>query len=64
MSVQWKKLLVKTIVWLAAEIFLNLSGLDSLADYGEFMGAIAMSSETLTSSRRPPPSSNLGQARK
>ena len=37
MKVQWKKVLVKTIVWLAVEIALNLLGLDSLADYSEFI---------------------------
>ncbi len=37
MKIQWKKLLVKTIVWLAAEIILNLIGLDNLADYSEFI---------------------------
>lgn len=37
MKTQWKKLLVKTTVWLAAEIILNLLGLDNLADYSEFI---------------------------
>ncbi len=37
MQVQWKKLLAKTIVWLAAEILLNFLGLDNLADYSEFL---------------------------
>ncbi len=37
MQVQWKKLLVKIIVWLAAEILLNFLGLDTLADYSEFV---------------------------
>ena len=37
MQVQWKKLLAKTIVWLAAEILLSLLGLDNLADYSEFL---------------------------
>ncbi len=37
MQVQWKKLLAKTIVWLAAEILLSFLGLDNLADYGEFL---------------------------
>ena len=35
-QVQWKKLLVKTTIWLAVEIFLNFVGLDTLADYDEF----------------------------
>ncbi len=37
MNVQWKKLIVITIVWLAIEIFLNFLGIDNLADYGEFI---------------------------
>lgn len=37
MQVQWKKLLAKIIVWLAAEILLNFLGLDNLADYSEFL---------------------------
>jgi hypothetical protein len=37
MKTQWKRLLVKTTVWLAAEIILNLLGLDNLADYSEFV---------------------------
>lgn len=36
-QVQWKKVLVKTVVWLAAEIILNSLGLDELADYSEFI---------------------------
>ncbi len=37
MKAQWKTLLVKTTIWLAAEIILNLLGLDNLADYSEFV---------------------------
>ena len=37
MKLQWRKLLVKTTVWIAAEIILNLLGLDNLADYSEFI---------------------------
>ena len=37
MQVKWKKLLAKTVVWLAAEILLNFLGLDELADYSEFI---------------------------
>lgn len=37
MKFQWKKVLVKTIFWLAVEFTLNLLGLDSLADYSEFI---------------------------
>jgi len=37
MRLRWKKLLSQVIVWLVAEIILNLLGLDNLADYGEFV---------------------------
>lgn len=37
MRVKWKKLLIKTAVWLVAEILLNLLGMDNLADYSEFV---------------------------
>ncbi len=37
MKLEWKKLFVKTTIWLAAEIILNLLGLDTLADYSEFL---------------------------
>ena len=37
MNLPWRKLLVKTTVWIAAEIILNLLGLDNLADYSEFI---------------------------
>ena len=37
MTVQWKKLLVRTAVWLAAELCLNFLGLDEMADYSEFI---------------------------
>ncbi|MCA1993261.1 MAG: hypothetical protein LDL41_14665 [Coleofasciculus sp. S288] len=37
MKVQWKKVFVKTTIWLACEIILNLVGLDNLADYSEFI---------------------------
>lgn len=32
-----KKVFTKIIVWLAAEIILNLMGLDNMADYSEFV---------------------------
>lgn len=35
--VQWKTLLFKTAVWLAAECLLGLIGLDDLCDYSEFL---------------------------
>ena len=37
MQVKWKKLLAKTVIWLAAEILLNFLGVDDLADYSEFI---------------------------
>ena len=37
MKLEWKKVLVKSTVWLAAEIILNLLGVDTLADYSEFL---------------------------
>ena len=37
MEVRWKKLFVKTSVWLTAEIILTVVGLDNLADYSEFV---------------------------
>jgi hypothetical protein len=37
MQTRWKKVIVKVTAWLAAEIILNLIGLDSLADYSEFL---------------------------
>ena len=37
MEIRWKTLLTKTLIWLAAEIILNSIGLDTLADYSEFV---------------------------
>ena len=37
MKVQWQKMVVKVTVWVAAEIILNLMGLDLLANYIEFV---------------------------
>lgn len=37
MTIQWKKLVCTTTLWLVTEILLNLLGLDNLADYGEFV---------------------------
>jgi hypothetical protein len=34
---QWKKILVRTSLWLATEVVLNFVGLDNLADYSEFV---------------------------
>ena len=33
----WKKLLLRTTLWLVAEIYLNFLGIDDLADYSEFI---------------------------
>ena len=35
----WQQVAYKTGVWLAAEIWLNLIGLDNIADYSEFIFA-------------------------
>ena len=35
----WKQVVYKTGIWLAAEIWLNLIGLDNIADYSEFIFA-------------------------
>jgi preprotein translocase subunit SecG len=37
MQAQWKAILVRVTIWLAIEILLNFLGLDTLADYGEFV---------------------------
>ena len=37
MPIRWKKLLQTTLIWLAAEILLNSLGVDTLADYSEFV---------------------------
>ena len=37
MNIRWKILLFKSIFWLFAEIFLNVIGVDDLADYSEFV---------------------------
>ena len=37
MRVKWKKLLIKSTLWLMAEILLNLLGIDDIADYSEFL---------------------------
>lgn len=33
----WQKLIVKLLIWLAAEILLTFLGLDNLANYSEFI---------------------------
>lgn len=37
MVIRWKNLVNRTGFWLATEIWLNLLGLDNLADYSEFL---------------------------
>jgi hypothetical protein len=37
MQAQWQKTFQQLMFWLVAEIILNLSGLDNLADYSEFV---------------------------
>lgn len=37
MKIPGKSLLFKIILWMVTEMFLNLLGLDSIADYGEFV---------------------------
>ena len=37
MEIRWKILLTKTLVWLSVEIVLNFIGLDTIADYSEFV---------------------------
>jgi hypothetical protein len=37
MKVKWSQLVLKIIVWLFAEMYLTVLGLDNLADYGEFV---------------------------
>ncbi|WP_201026066.1 hypothetical protein [Mastigocoleus testarum] len=36
-KVLWRKLFLKTFVWLITELLLNLIGIDDLADYSEFL---------------------------
>ena len=37
MEIRWKKLLTNSLLWITAEILLNCLGLDTLADYSEFV---------------------------
>lgn len=37
MNQQRKKMLARIIIWIVAEILLNLLGLDNIADYSEFV---------------------------
>ncbi|GAB4132214.1 MAG: hypothetical protein Fur0046_01820 [Cyanobacteria bacterium J069] len=37
MTIPWKNLLYKTATWLVIEVVMNLTGLDTLADFSEFL---------------------------
>ncbi|GAB4467215.1 MAG: hypothetical protein OHK0037_23750 [Elainellaceae cyanobacterium] len=37
MNTTWKRLLQKTAIWLLVEVTMNLTGLDTLADFSEFL---------------------------
>lgn len=36
MKVHWRKFFIRVSVWLAAEVLLNMIGIDDLADYSEY----------------------------
>lgn len=36
-SLRWKKLFLKTGVWLVSEVLLTVMGTDNIADYSEFL---------------------------
>ena len=37
MNIRWSKLIVNLTIWTLSEVALNLVGLDTLADYSEFL---------------------------
>ena len=37
MTIRWQQLLVSLSLWLIAELFLNLVGIDDLVDYSEYI---------------------------
>lgn len=37
MSIKWNKLLAYLFLWIVSEVILNVTGLDDLADYSEFL---------------------------
>ncbi len=37
MAIKWQTFLTRTLIWLALEIIFNSIGLDTLADYSEFI---------------------------
>ncbi len=39
MQIRWSRLLINIIVWTTAEVTLNFIGLDTLADYSEFLNS-------------------------
>ncbi len=47
MNAQLKTRFAKVAIWLVAEITLNLLGMDTMADYGEFVLGQEFSLETL-----------------
>ena len=47
MGIHWPKLLMKTAIWLFAEIALTCLGLDDLADYSEFVTQYRSSSPAI-----------------
>lgn len=36
-QVKWKKFICQILIWLVAEIYLSILGVDNLADYSEFL---------------------------
>jgi hypothetical protein len=50
MKIQWKNVLLKIILWLVTEMLLNLLGLDSIADYGEFISGRHLDNENTINS--------------
>lgn len=50
MKIQGKNLLFKIILWLVTEMLLNLLGLDSIADYGEFVSGRHLDHENTVNS--------------
>ena len=47
MNVLWQRLYTRAVIWLVGEIFLTLIGLDTLADYGEFLLGEAVNPQIL-----------------
>lgn len=51
MKIRWKKLLFNSLIWITTEILLNCIGLDTLADYSEFLFDISNIGKLLSSVR-------------